>query len=46
VTRRESEEELIRAIEAGELDDEEFAALTDEVQAAVVTAIRERMNDE
>lgn len=42
MTRRESEEELIRAIQAGELDDEDFAALTDEVQAAVI----ERMNDE
>lgn len=42
MTRRETEEDLIRAIEAGELDDEDFAALTDEVQAAVI----ERMNDE
>ena len=42
MTRRESEDDLIRAIEAGELDDEEFAKLTDEVQTAVI----ERMNDE
>lgn len=42
MTNRESEDELIRAIQAGELDDEDFAALTDAVQAAVI----ERMNDE
>ena len=42
MSERESEDELIRAIEAGELDDEDFDKLTDEVQAAVI----ERMNDE